>query len=131
MTQPSKFISNSDLSSTPSSLLGAKEVVLATPASVNVSALTPVEYKQTITFGQDFDTINFSISCDELPNINAYNDYVEISNNAGINLWVSVEISGNNVSLVGVFGSIVGGTFSGSYTLRAIIVPIKSPFSQS
>lgn len=130
MTQPSKFIADSDLSSTPSSLMGAKEIVLTTPANVNVPALGVAEYRQSVSFGQDFDSVNFSITCDELPNINAYNGYIEVEQNA-INLWVSIEIANNTVSLVGVISGLVGGTFANSYTFRAVVVPIKTPYSQS
>lgn len=129
MPFPSKFISNSDLSSTPSSLEGAKTIVLSTPANVFVQGLSVVTHQSMTAFGGGFDSVDFILTCDQHPDINVYNGYVEFSDN-GVTMWASIEIVGNTVRLVATYASFWNATFAPSLTIRAVVIPIKSPFSQ-
>ena len=129
MPFPSKFISNSDLSSTPSSLEGAKTIVLSTPANVFVQGLSVVTHQSMTAFGGGFYSVDFIITCDQYPDINVYNGYVEFSDN-GVTMWASIEIVGNTVRLVATYASFWNATFAPSLTIRAVVIPIKSPFSQ-
>lgn len=130
MPYPSKFISDSDLSSTPSSLEGGKRITLTTPSSVTCQALKTVAYSSSATFAKDFDTVEFIITCDQFPDINVYNGYVEVVGADGITIFTSIEISGRTVRLVATYTAFWDATYSGSLTFRAVVVPIKSPFSQ-
>lgn len=129
MQFPSKFITNSDFASTPAPLTGGQSIVLTTPASVSVQQLETKVYTQSVTFDDDFDTVDFIITCDEFPDINIYNGYY--SEQGGSFLFVSVEISGRTVSLVAVFTAFWSATFTGSRTFRAVVVPMKTPYEQS
>lgn len=129
MPYPSKFISSSDLSSTPSSLEGAKTIVLSTPANVFVQRLSVVTRQSMTAFGSGFDSVDFILTCDQYHDINVYNGYVEFSDN-GVTMWASIEIVGNTVRLVATYASFWDATFAPSLTIRAVVIPIKSPFSQ-
>ena len=128
MPCPSKFISNSDYSSTPLSLSGGKTLVLNTPANVQVQGLNTVNYSTSVTLDGDFDTVDFILTCDQYPDINVYNGYIQISEVA--EFWASIEVSGNRVRLVGTYPAFWNTTFSQALTIRATIIPIKSPFRQ-
>lgn len=130
MPYPSRYISNSDLSSTPSSLDGAKTITLVTPANVYVSTRTVVTYQSAITFAHDFDTVDFILTCDQYPDINVYNGYIQIYGVGGVTFWASVEIVDNVVRLVATYSSFWNATFPDSLTIRAVVVPLVSPFSQ-
>lgn len=130
MTSPSKFISSSDYSSTPAPLSGAREITFTTPASQYVQALNFVEYHSDITIGEDYDTLLYIITCDQLPDLCAYNwaltiDYLSGQINANI---FPIQ---NKARLLISYSATDNHTFSGSYTFRAVVVPIKSPYNQS
>lgn len=129
MPYPSKLITDSDLSSTPASLSGGRKITLTTPANVSCNANSIVSYESTIAISEEFDMVDYIITIDELPDVNVYNGYTQ-EYGPNVTLWGSVEVSGNIVKLAATFGSLLGGTFPASRTFRAIIIPIKSPFSQ-
>lgn len=129
MPYPARFISSSDYSSTPSSLEGAKKIVLSTPANVFVPELSVVNYQSSTTFSGGFDSVDFIITCDQYPAVNVYNSYVEFSD-GGVTMWASIEIVDNTVRLVATYASFWDATFAPSLTLRAVVIPIKTPFSQ-
>lgn len=129
MPYPSKLISDSDLSSTPASMSGGQKITLTTPSNVACGANNVVSYESTITIGEGFDMVDYIITIDELPDVNVYNGYTQ-EYGLNVTLWGSVEVSGNVVKLVATYGSLLGGTFSASRTFRAVVIPIKSPFSQ-
>lgn len=129
MTSPSKFQSSSDYSSTPAPLTGAKQLVLTTPASQYVPALGDIEYYSEITISEDFDTLLFILTCDEVPSICSYNTILRVGGATHIDACV-IPVN-NKARLVAVYTSIDGGTFTGSYTFRAVVIPIKSPYNQS
>lgn len=128
MPYPSKFISSSDYSSTPLPLSGGRTLVLNTPAEVQVRGMGTVNYSTSVTIDGDFDTVNFILTCDQYPDINVYNGYIQISEVA--EFWASVEISGNKVRLIGTYTCFWDEVFHQALTIRATIIPIKSPFSQ-
>lgn len=128
MPSPSKFIETSDLASTPAPLSGAKTITLTSPASQAIVANVPIIIYQEISLDGDFDTINFILTCNEEPNLIAYNERLDIQQ-GGLHLIVNATPKGDKVRLFGVYTSTLSGTFSGSYTFRAVIIPMKSPFS--
>jgi hypothetical protein len=128
MPYPSKFISSSDYSSTPLPLSGGRTLVLNTPAEVQVRGMGTVNYSTSVTIDGDFDTVSFILTCDQYPDINVYNGYIQISEVA--EFWASVEISGNKVRLIGTYTCFWDEVFHQALTIRATIIPIKSPFSQ-
>lgn len=130
MPSPSKFISNSDLASTPAPLSGAIVLTITTPASQYVGANTIVEYKTETTIDKDFDFVNTIITCDEYPNLCSYNRFLTIDQ-SGVRCDASVNIIGNKIQLFTTYSSLLNATFTGQYTFRAIIIPMKSPYSQS
>ncbi len=130
MTFPSEFIANSDLGSTPAPLSGAKEIVLTTPASQYVSALSVVEHYSEIIVDEEFDIANYILTCDEEPSLCAYNWYLELDQ-YGVKVDVCVVPMGNRIRLLASYTSLYGATFTGSYTFRAVVVPVQSPYSQS
>lgn len=128
MPYPSKFISSSDYSSTPLPLSGGRTLVLNTPANVQVQGMNTTNYSTSVTIDGDFDTVDFILTCDQYPDINVYNGYIQISEVA--EFWASVEISGNKVRLIGTYTCFWNEVFHQALTIRATIIPIKSPFSQ-
>lgn len=130
MPSPSKFIANSDLASTPAPLSGAQIITLTTPASQAIVANVPVKVYQEIPLDGEFDTINFIMTCQEVPQIIAYNERLYIFQN-GLYLIANATPIGNKVRLSATYTSTLSGTFTGPYTFRAIIVPMKSPYGQS
>lgn len=130
MTSPSKFIASSDFASTPAPLAGAKEITFTTPASQYVSALNFVEFHADVAIGEDFDTLLYILTCDELPDLCAYNWALTIDDLEG-QINASVVPMQNNARLLISYSAIANHTFSGAYTFRAVVVPIKSPYNQS
>lgn len=128
MTSPSKFITSSDYASTPAPLTGAREIVLTTTASQYISARSTIEQYTEITVGDDFDFANYIITCDEEPTLCAYNWFLVI-NQYGTAINALVQPIGNKIRLSAIYTSIDGGTFTGSYTFRAVVIPMKSPYN--
>lgn len=130
MPSPSKFIADSDLASTPAPMSGAVVLTITTPASQYVAERTTVEYKTETTISEGFDFVYSIITCDEAPEICAYNRYASIDQ-SGVRCIASINIIGNKVQLWATYSSLLDATFTGSYTFRAIVIPMKSPYSQS
>lgn len=130
MPSPSKFIANSDLASTPAPMSGAITLSITTPASQYVAENTIVEYSTEATVSDDFDFVYSIITCDEEPTICAYNEYASIDQ-YGIRCDASINIVGDKIQLWATYSSLLNATFTGSYTFRAIVIPIKSPCGQS
>lgn len=130
MPSPSKFIADSDLASTPAPMSGAVVLTITTPASQYVAEHTIVEYKTETTISGGFDFVYSIITCDEAPEICAYNRYASIDQ-YGVRCIASINIIGNKIQLWATYSSLLDATFTGSYTFRAIVVPMKSPYSQS
>lgn len=130
MPSPSKFIANSDLASTPAPMSGAVVLTITTPASQYVAENTIVEYKTETTISDDFDFVYSIITCNEEPDICAYNRYASIDQ-YGVRCDASINIVGNKIQLWATYSSLLDATFTGSYTFRAIVIPMKSPYSQS
>lgn len=131
MPYPARLIFDSDLSSTPAPLQGGVSLVLTTPANVYAPALQPVYFEASATLTVQFDTVDYILTCDELPTVNVYNGYIseDYVNLDFATIWASVVIDGQTVKLVATVGSTDGGTFEPSRTFRATIIPLKSPFS--
>ena len=129
MQYPNKFILNSDNSTTPAPLQGAKKIDLTTPASVSVRAFETVNFKETVYFDEPFDAIESIISCDEFPDANTFdNYYIEFGST---DLMASIDVSGNAVSLYVTFTNMWDATFTGERHFHAIVIPVKSPYNQS
>lgn len=131
MTQPSKFISNSDFSSTPSSLLPPKHLVLTPPTSFNVPELTPVIYKTTARFAQDFDSFVSYLSADDEDDmiINGEITIAELVDGVFVNGWVkAVMINSRTIELRAIYSSFSANTFHNHHTFKATIIPILSPY---
>lgn len=130
MPYPARLIADSDLSSTPAPLAGAITLELKTPANVVTQGLSPITFESSYTFDEQFDTVDYILSCDELPDVMTYNSYLEENNNL-TTVWVFIKLEGRTVKLTAIFDSTDGGTFEPSRTFRATVIPTKSPFSAS
>lgn len=132
MPCPSKFISSSDYASTPAPLSGAKVLTLTTPASQYVQMKQVVEYTTEITLEYDFDALEYIITCDEEPSLIGYSERLSIDS-VGTYLEAGVcPVGRNRVQLYATYYSnLQSDTFTGQYTFRAIVIPMKSPYSQS
>lgn len=132
MPCPSKFIANSNLASTPAPLSGAKTLSITTPASQYVQMKQVVEYTAEITLEDEFDALEYIITCDEEPNLVGYSEHLTIDINGTYLVAGVCPIGRNRVQLYATYYSnLQNDTFSGQYTFRAIAVPTKSPYSQS
>lgn len=130
MPSPSKFIADSDLASTPAPMSGAVVLTITTPASQHVAERTIVEYKTETTISGGFDFVYSIITCDEAPEICAYNRYASIDQ-SDVRCIASINIIGDKIQLWATYSSLLDATFTGQYTFRAIVIPMKSPYSQS
>lgn len=129
MQYPNKFISHSDFASTPAPLQGAKKIDLTTPANVSVTPLETKEFRNYVTFDQPFDTVEYILTCDEYGDLIVYNG--SISEYDDLDIFVSIDIQGNTVSLVAVFTNFIAGTMAEERHYHAVVTPIKSPYQQS
>lgn len=130
MPSPSKFIADSDFASTPAPMSGAIVLTITTPVSQYVAENTIVEYKTEMTISEDFDFVYSIITCDEVPEICAYNRYASIDQ-SGVRCDASINIVGNKIQFWTTYSALLNATFTGSYTFRAIVIPIKSPYEQA
>lgn len=133
MPYPARLIFDSDLSSTPAPLQGGVSLVLTTPANVYAPAFQPVYFESSVTFGEQFDTVDYILTCDENPEIIVYNGYIseDFVHFDFATIFASVVIEGRTVKLIATVASADGGTFEPSRTFRATVIPTKSPFSAS
>lgn len=129
MQYPNKFISNSDYASTPAPLEGAKTIDLTIPANTSVNPLEIKKFIEQVSFDKPFDSISYIISCDELPDITAYNSTYRLYDM--LDIYVYIKIQGNVVSLISLYTDIIGGTCPTTYHFHTVVIPIKSPFEQS
>lgn len=126
MTQPSKFISNSDFASTPSSLLPPKHLILTPPSSFEVQALVPTVFSSSATFPRDFDSFVAYLWMDNEPEM-LINGQIKVLDTA--NGWIKVEMrNSRTVVLRAVYSQFWDTTVTNNHTFHAVVVPILSPY---
>lgn len=126
MTQPSKFISNSDFASTPSSLLRPKHLILTPPASFNIVAYEPTVFSTSATFERDFDSFVAYVWMDD-DSAMLINGQIKVRSTA--DGWIKVVMKNSRtVVLQAIYSEFWATTVTNNHTFHAVVVPILSPY---
>lgn len=87
-------------------------------------------FEATTTFDEDFDAVEYVITCDQFPEMQIINSQFIWYSDADV--FVSVEMrDSRTVALVAIFTNFWDATFADALTFHAVVVPMKSPYSQS
>lgn len=130
MQYPAKLIATSDMASTPAPLAGGRKITLNTPANVQVREMQLTRFEASTTFDEDFDAVEYIITCDQFPEMQIINSQFTWYSNADV--FVSVEMrDSRSVALIAIFTNFWDATFPNALTFHAVVVPMKSPYSQS
>lgn len=136
--KPSKYLANSELTLTPSSVEGAKTYTLQLPSSVYVPTMDKTDFIYTFDFDKDFDFAKYYIETNDSANVfyinRAYVSDFRRAGNTG-QYAISAQVlkrPGRTVDLVvsvHAIGDAVTVTTQGIY-FKATVMPMRSPFAR-